>query len=222
MALRARVRAGRHRLPAVAAACPRACSGSRSSRGRRSPAGSTGLASGRRLRPRRARRDAVTVVHLHALPLDERMWPGRGGAAPLRARPTRWTTGPTRCSRRTPGELILVGASMGGYCAAGRCASRTRPACRARARRVAARPGLAAAPCEACRDDRARAEAGRRRHLALDARDALPERSRSGARRAARGDRARPHRGRARDRTRGDPRPAGLDRCVPHAWAIAR
>jgi pimeloyl-ACP methyl ester carboxylesterase len=58
----------------------------------------------------------VTVVHLHALPLDERMWPGV--EAPrlygLGRTMDEWADAVLEAY---PGPLILVGASMGGYCA---------------------------------------------------------------------------------------------------------
>jgi pimeloyl-ACP methyl ester carboxylesterase len=58
----------------------------------------------------------VTVVHLHALPLDERMWPGV--EAPrlygLGRTMDEWADAVLEAY---PGRLILVGASMGGYCA---------------------------------------------------------------------------------------------------------
>jgi 3-oxoadipate enol-lactonase len=58
----------------------------------------------------------VTVVYLHALPLDERMWPGVEA-------PRLYGLGDTMDDwadavlEAYPGPLILVGASMGGYCA---------------------------------------------------------------------------------------------------------
>ena len=58
----------------------------------------------------------MTVVHLHALPLDERMWPGV--EAPrlygLGGTMDEWADAVLEAY---PGKLILVGASMGGYCA---------------------------------------------------------------------------------------------------------
>jgi pimeloyl-ACP methyl ester carboxylesterase len=58
----------------------------------------------------------VTVVHLHAFPLDERMWPGV--EAPrlygLGRTMDEWADAVLEAY---PGRLILVGASMGGYCA---------------------------------------------------------------------------------------------------------
>jgi pimeloyl-ACP methyl ester carboxylesterase len=59
----------------------------------------------------------VTVVYLHAFPLDERMWPA-GVAAPrlygLGSTMDEWAAA---VLERYPGPLTLVGASMGGYCA---------------------------------------------------------------------------------------------------------
>jgi pimeloyl-ACP methyl ester carboxylesterase len=59
----------------------------------------------------------VTVVFLHALPLDERMWP-ESAAAPRLYGPGRtmdeWADAVLAAY---PGQLVLVGASMGGYCA---------------------------------------------------------------------------------------------------------
>jgi 3-oxoadipate enol-lactonase len=67
----------------------------------------------------------VTVVFLHALPLDERMWePQRDAFAAFEvAAPRLYGRGATMDAWATsllaelPGELVLVGASMGGYCA---------------------------------------------------------------------------------------------------------
>jgi pimeloyl-ACP methyl ester carboxylesterase len=59
----------------------------------------------------------VTVVHLHAFPLDERMWP-EGTTAPrlygLGRSLDEWAEAVLDSH---PGTLILVGASMGGYAA---------------------------------------------------------------------------------------------------------
>ena len=59
----------------------------------------------------------MTVVYPHALPLDERMWPN-GAHAPRLYGPGRtmddWAEGVLAAY---PGRLVLVGASMGGYCA---------------------------------------------------------------------------------------------------------
>jgi pimeloyl-ACP methyl ester carboxylesterase len=58
----------------------------------------------------------VTVVYLHAFPLDERMW--EDGAAPrlygLGRTMDEWALAVLEAYA---GPLILVGASMGGYCA---------------------------------------------------------------------------------------------------------
>jgi 3-oxoadipate enol-lactonase len=63
----------------------------------------------------------VTLVLLHAFPLDERMWePQRGFGATA---PSLYGRGRTMDAiagsilAETGGELVLVGASMGGYCA---------------------------------------------------------------------------------------------------------
>jgi pimeloyl-ACP methyl ester carboxylesterase len=60
----------------------------------------------------------VRVVLLHALPLDERMWAGFEGAAPRLYGPGRsmdeWAGA---LLGELAGDLVLVGASMGGYCA---------------------------------------------------------------------------------------------------------
>jgi pimeloyl-ACP methyl ester carboxylesterase len=59
----------------------------------------------------------VTVVHLHAFPLDERMWPA-GAAAPrlygLGRTMDEWAEAVLDAYT---GRLVLVGASMGGYAA---------------------------------------------------------------------------------------------------------
>ena len=59
----------------------------------------------------------MTVVFLHALPLDERMWP-TGAHAPrlynLGQTMDEWAEAVLDAY---PGRLTLVGASMGGYCA---------------------------------------------------------------------------------------------------------
>jgi pimeloyl-ACP methyl ester carboxylesterase len=64
----------------------------------------------------------VTVVFLHALPLDERMWSAQlerfGGVAPrLYGRGPELDGWAESLLREVEGELVLVGASMGGYCA---------------------------------------------------------------------------------------------------------
>ena len=64
----------------------------------------------------------MTVVFLHALPLDERMWARQLGAFGGRA-PRLYGRGRTMAAwaesllEEVEGELVLVGASMGGYCA---------------------------------------------------------------------------------------------------------
>jgi pimeloyl-ACP methyl ester carboxylesterase len=67
----------------------------------------------------------VTVLLLHALPLDERMWePQREAFGSLEvAAPRLYGRGPTmdawasRLLAEVDGDVVLVGASMGGYCA---------------------------------------------------------------------------------------------------------
>jgi pimeloyl-ACP methyl ester carboxylesterase len=64
----------------------------------------------------------VTLVFLHALPLDERMWARQleafGGRAPrLYGRGPTMATWAASVLEEVEGELVLVGASMGGYCA---------------------------------------------------------------------------------------------------------
>ena len=60
-------------------------------------------------------------VFLHAFPLDERMWEGFDGVAPrlygLGASLDDWARSIASNSLLQGGELALVGASMGGYCA---------------------------------------------------------------------------------------------------------
>jgi pimeloyl-ACP methyl ester carboxylesterase len=64
----------------------------------------------------------VTLVFLHALPLDERMWAQQleafGGRAPrLYGRGRTMDAWAGSVLEEVEGELVLVGASMGGYCA---------------------------------------------------------------------------------------------------------
>jgi 3-oxoadipate enol-lactonase len=64
----------------------------------------------------------VTLVFLHALPLDERMWSAQlerfGGIAPrLYGRGPQLDGWAEAVLAEVEGELVLVGASMGGYCA---------------------------------------------------------------------------------------------------------
>lgn len=67
----------------------------------------------------------MTVVYLHALPLDERMWPmGAHAQRPMGTHaPRLYGRGRTMDEwagsvlDELPGRLVLVGASMGGYCA---------------------------------------------------------------------------------------------------------
>jgi 3-oxoadipate enol-lactonase len=61
----------------------------------------------------------VTTVFLHAYPLDPRMWGSRDGIEPsLYGRGSRIDDWATQLLGEVDGDdLILVGASMGGYCA---------------------------------------------------------------------------------------------------------
>jgi pimeloyl-ACP methyl ester carboxylesterase len=60
----------------------------------------------------------MNVVLLHALPLDERMWVGFEGAAPrLYGHGSSMEAWARSVLADFEGELVLVGASMGGYCA---------------------------------------------------------------------------------------------------------
>ena len=67
----------------------------------------------------------MTIVLLHALPLDERMWAPQGDAFPGHEVMTPRLYGRGRSMEEwsrsllgeLPGDLVLVGASMGGYCA---------------------------------------------------------------------------------------------------------
>jgi 3-oxoadipate enol-lactonase len=64
----------------------------------------------------------LTVVFLHAPPLDERMWSAQlerfGGVAPrLYGRGAGMDPWAESVLGEVDGELVLVGASMGGYCA---------------------------------------------------------------------------------------------------------
>jgi 3-oxoadipate enol-lactonase len=64
----------------------------------------------------------VTLVFLHALPLDERMWARQleafGGRAPrLYGRGRTMAAWAESVLEEVDGELVLVGASRGGYCA---------------------------------------------------------------------------------------------------------
>jgi pimeloyl-ACP methyl ester carboxylesterase len=61
---------------------------------------------------------SVRLVFLHAFPLDERMWGSRDGVAPsLYGRGSRIDEWAAQLLDEVDGELALVGASMGGYCA---------------------------------------------------------------------------------------------------------
>jgi len=59
----------------------------------------------------------VTVVHLHAFPLDERMWPAGTQAPRLYGLGRSMDDWADAVLEAHPGRLILVGASMGGYAA---------------------------------------------------------------------------------------------------------
>jgi 3-oxoadipate enol-lactonase len=60
----------------------------------------------------------VKVVFLHAFPLDERMWEGEEGIAPrLYGRGRAMDAWAESIADELAGEVVLVGASMGGYCA---------------------------------------------------------------------------------------------------------
>ena len=65
----------------------------------------------------------MTVLLLHALPLDERMWAPQRGAFPDAVTPRLYGRGPSMeawaCGilGEVEGDFAVVGASMGGYCA---------------------------------------------------------------------------------------------------------
>ncbi|MBW8741134.1 MAG: alpha/beta fold hydrolase, partial [Acidobacteria bacterium] len=65
----------------------------------------------------------MTVVFLHAFPLDERMWEPQLDVVPDAVTPRLYGRGRTMdawaesIAGEVDGELVLVGASMGGYCA---------------------------------------------------------------------------------------------------------
>jgi pimeloyl-ACP methyl ester carboxylesterase len=59
----------------------------------------------------------VTTVFLHAYPLDERMWPEDALAPRLYGRGRTMDEWADSVLEEVPGRLLLVGASMGGYCA---------------------------------------------------------------------------------------------------------
>jgi 3-oxoadipate enol-lactonase len=59
----------------------------------------------------------VTVVWLHAFPLDERMWEREGFAPRLYGRGASIDGWAQQIAAEVDGPLALVGASMGGYCA---------------------------------------------------------------------------------------------------------
>jgi 3-oxoadipate enol-lactonase len=65
----------------------------------------------------------MTVLFLHALPLDERMWEPQVAALPDAVAPRLYGRGPSMegwargILEEVDGEVVAVGASMGGYCA---------------------------------------------------------------------------------------------------------
>jgi pimeloyl-ACP methyl ester carboxylesterase len=61
----------------------------------------------------------MTVLLLHAFPLDERMWEPQpdGVAVRLYGRGNSMETWASDILAEVPGDLVVVGASMGGYCA---------------------------------------------------------------------------------------------------------
>src|SRR5919197_2236125 len=65
----------------------------------------------------------MTVLFLHALPLDERMWEPQRAALPDAVAPRLYGRGPSMegwargILEELDGEVVAVGASMGGYCA---------------------------------------------------------------------------------------------------------
>ena len=65
----------------------------------------------------------MTVVLLHAFPLDERMWEPQFAVVPDAIAPRLYGRGRTMdawaesIGREVDGEVVVVGASMGGYCA---------------------------------------------------------------------------------------------------------
>ena len=64
-----------------------------------------------------AGRGAVTVVYLHAFPLDERMWSTEAAAPPLYGLGRTMDDWADAVLEAYPGRIVLVGASMGGYAA---------------------------------------------------------------------------------------------------------
>ena len=59
----------------------------------------------------------MTVVYLHAFPLDERMWPTEAAAPQLYGLGRTMDDWADAVLEAYPGRLVLVGASMGGYAA---------------------------------------------------------------------------------------------------------
>ena len=111
------LRPRRHRVPALAAARTRPARDLA-----RALAGPRRLGRARlRAALRRGRaaagRGAVTVVFLHAFPLDERMWRTESPAPRLYGLGRTMDDWADAVLEAHPGRLILVGASMGGYAA---------------------------------------------------------------------------------------------------------
>ncbi len=59
----------------------------------------------------------MTVVYLHAFPLDERMWPAEAAAPQLYGLGRTMDDWADAVLEAYPGRIVLVGASMGGYAA---------------------------------------------------------------------------------------------------------
>jgi len=59
----------------------------------------------------------VTVLYLHAFPLDERMWPAAASAPRLYGLGRTMDDWADAVLEAYPGRLVLVGSSMGGYAA---------------------------------------------------------------------------------------------------------
>ena len=59
----------------------------------------------------------MTLVYLHAFPLDERMWPAEAAAPRLYGLGRTMDDWADAVLEAYPGRLVLVGASMGGYAA---------------------------------------------------------------------------------------------------------
>jgi pimeloyl-ACP methyl ester carboxylesterase len=153
----------------------------------------------------------VTVVYLHALPLDERMWAADARAPRLYGRGRTMDEWARSVLDEVPGRLVLVGASMGGYCAL--AAARLAPERLAGLVLAGSRPDPDTPERHAKRAEtialaRERGAEG----IWASMREQLFQAGRGGGpRRAGRRDRPRADGGRARGRDRGDPRPARLD-----------